>query len=326
MSGFSADWLTLREPFDTAARAEADAVADFACGSPGLPPRQVVDLGCGIGANLRALAPRLGPSQRWLLVDHDPALLAALPGALLAGSRRGGYRVEGGVSGGTSGGTSGGMLGGTSGGVPGSVADGPAGGAPGGEAGALTLVGAGFDATGVPLRLDLAQGLAALPLPEAVLLTASALLDLVSACWLDDLITRAGRARATLLFTLSVDGRMAWDPTDPDDDLVQGAFAAHQRRDKGFGPALGPAAAGWCQARLSAAGWRTLAARSDWRIDGARSPAMLQALIDGTATAAIEQAPGLRDAVLAWQRRRMAGRVRTRLVVGHVDLGARPPA
>lgn len=290
MSGFSADWLALREPFDTAARAEADAAAAFACDSLGPAPRQVVDLGCGIGANLRALAPRLGPSQRWLLVDHDPALLAALPGALQAGAQPGGYRVTS------------------------------------GEGGALRIAGSGFGATVVPHRLDLAQDLSALPLPEGALLTASALLDLVSARWLDELVTRAGRARATLLFTLSVDGRIAWDPADADDDLVQGAFAAHQRRDKGFGAALGPAAAGWCQARLSAAGWATQAAWSDWRIDGAQSPALLQALIDGTAEAAAEQCPDGREVFRAWQQRRGARLQATRLMVGHTDLAARPPA
>jgi hypothetical protein len=290
LSGFSADWLALREPFDSAARAEADAVAAFACESLGQAPRQVVDLACGTGANLRALAPRLGSSQRWLMVDHDPALLAALPGALQAGGQRGGYRVTS------------------------------------GEAGALRLTGPAFDATVVPHRLDLAQDLSALPLPEGALLTASALLDLVSARWLDELISRAGHARATLLFTLSVDGRVLWDPADADDDLVQGAFAAHQGRDKGFGAALGPAAAGWCQARLSATGWGTQAARSDWRIDGARSPALLQALIDGTADAAAEQCPDGREVFRAWQERRGARLQATRLMVGHTDLAARPPA
>jgi hypothetical protein len=35
----------------------------------------VIDLGCGTGANLRWLAPRLGGAQQWLVVDRDAALL-----------------------------------------------------------------------------------------------------------------------------------------------------------------------------------------------------------------------------------------------------------
>jgi len=289
-TGFSADWLTLREPFDTAARAEADAVARFACAAGDGAPRQVVDLACGSGANLRALAPHLGPRQHWRLVDHDAALLAAVPAALRAWGGRLGYRVAGGDAG-----------------TP------------------ITIAGPGFDATVVRQALDLAMDLAVLPLPAGALVTASALLDLVSAAWLGELIDRAGRARAALLFTLSVDGRIAWDPADVEDAAVQSAFAAHQRRDKGFGPALGPTAAAWAQACLSAAGWHTRAGPSDWRIDGARSPAMLQALVDGMATAAAEQCPAAAAAFRGWQRRRAARRSDTALVVGHADLAARPP-
>ena len=290
MSGFSADWLSLREPFDAAARAEAEAVATIAAGWLGPAPRRIVDLACGTGANLRALAPRLGRGQHWQLVDHDAALLAALPEALRrwAAGRR--YAVMS-----SAGGT-------------------------------LAIDGPGFDATVTCQALDLARELPALPLPPGALVTASALLDLVSAPWLDGLIAWATPAHAALLFSLNVDGRVAWQPADAADDAVQAAFAAHQRRDKGFGPALGPTAVAEASARLQAAGWRVESARSDWRIDGAQSPAMLQALIDGTAAAALEQAPAMCDAIAAWQQRRTACRPATRLMLGHVDLAARPPA
>ncbi|HEX2555184.1 MAG TPA: class I SAM-dependent methyltransferase [Microvirga sp.] len=75
MTGFSADWLALREPADHHARDPA-LVAALAGHLPGRTVR-VTDLGCGTGSNLRALAPHLGPAQHWHLVDHDPALLAA---------------------------------------------------------------------------------------------------------------------------------------------------------------------------------------------------------------------------------------------------------
>jgi SAM-dependent methyltransferase len=74
MSGFDPAWLSLREPVDHRSRNAAllEAVAARFAGREGIT---VVDLGCGTGSNLRALAPRLGARQRWTLVDHDPALL-----------------------------------------------------------------------------------------------------------------------------------------------------------------------------------------------------------------------------------------------------------
>lgn len=81
MSAFSADWLELRAPYDHAARSEALARALGAA----LPrrPLHLVDLACGLGSSARYLAGLLPGPQHWLLVDHDPDLLAlaAVPGA-----------------------------------------------------------------------------------------------------------------------------------------------------------------------------------------------------------------------------------------------------
>ena len=75
MSGFSADWLTLREPYDRRARNPKvlDAVA---AAFANLPSISIVDLACGTGSTLRALAPRLSSRQNWKLVDNDLGLLA----------------------------------------------------------------------------------------------------------------------------------------------------------------------------------------------------------------------------------------------------------
>lgn len=75
MTGFSADWLALREPFDKRAR-NADVLDAVAVSLKGLPSTRIVDLACGTGSTLRALAPRLPPSQNWKLVDNDLGLLA----------------------------------------------------------------------------------------------------------------------------------------------------------------------------------------------------------------------------------------------------------
>ncbi|MGL6112199.1 MAG: hypothetical protein ACRC2B_19060, partial [Rubrivivax sp.] len=213
MNGFSADWLHLREPFDQAAREAAAAAmgphgrfAQWRNRSPS-EALAVIDLACGHGANLRALAPGMGGAQHWRLIDHDPALLAAVPEALAEWARRHEYRFmrEGGAC------------------------DEPA----------LDIAGPDFRAKVVCQRVDLARDLAGLDFGEMPLVTASALLDLVSAPWLQALIHKAQAARAALLFGLTVDGRTAWHPADPDDELVHGLFCQHQRRDKGFGPALG---------------------------------------------------------------------------------------
>lgn len=76
MSGFSADWLSLREPADYRSRNGKLAHA-LAAHFDGWHPISVVDLGCGTGSNLRATAPLLGPEQHWTLVDNDQALLDA---------------------------------------------------------------------------------------------------------------------------------------------------------------------------------------------------------------------------------------------------------
>ena len=89
MSGFSADWLALREPADEAAR-DIGLARRFAAA---LPPRPVIiDLGAGTGANARALAPIITGDQHWLLVESDPALRAAQREALLAWATRAGDR------------------------------------------------------------------------------------------------------------------------------------------------------------------------------------------------------------------------------------------
>ncbi|HEY8382196.1 MAG TPA: class I SAM-dependent methyltransferase [Microvirga sp.] len=73
---FSAEWLALREPADHAARNRdlQGALSDHLAGREAVT---VVDLGCGAGSNLRALAPHLPARQTWRLVDYDPALLDA---------------------------------------------------------------------------------------------------------------------------------------------------------------------------------------------------------------------------------------------------------
>ncbi len=298
MSRFSAEWLHLREPFDHAAREMAAATLDL----PGRLARwrkrspgealTVIDLACGHGANLRALAPVLGGAQHWRLVDHDPALLAAVPEALAQWARRHeyGFMLEGGA----------------------------------GAEQTLAIDGPDFHARVVCQRVDLARELASLDFGDTPLVTASALLDLVSAPWLQALILKARTARAALSFGLTVDGRTDWCPADPGDELVHGLFSQHQCCDKGFGPALGAQAAAIAWQQLACAGYETLQTQTDWIIDGALAPQMQRAIVEGIAAAALDQNPAAQVAVRSWKARRGAGIGSSSLRVGHVDIVATP--
>ena len=74
MSGFSADWLTLREPYDLCAR-KPEVIAAVAASVAALPSVHIVDLACGTGANVRALSRHLPARQVWRLADNDLGLL-----------------------------------------------------------------------------------------------------------------------------------------------------------------------------------------------------------------------------------------------------------
>jgi hypothetical protein len=76
VSGFSPEWLRLREPADLRARNRALAerlAAHFADRADAT----IYDLGAGLGSNLRGTYAALPKRQRWILVDFDPILLAA---------------------------------------------------------------------------------------------------------------------------------------------------------------------------------------------------------------------------------------------------------
>jgi SAM-dependent methyltransferase len=76
MSGFSPEWLTLREPADHRAR-DAHLGLKLADRLQARASVTVTDLGCGTGSNIRATYALLGREQHWTLVDHDPRLLKA---------------------------------------------------------------------------------------------------------------------------------------------------------------------------------------------------------------------------------------------------------
>lgn len=73
MSGFSSDWLALREPLDLAAR-DRTVEAAFLERVPSAAPK-MLDLASGAGSTVAALRDHLPEDTRWLLTDYDPGLL-----------------------------------------------------------------------------------------------------------------------------------------------------------------------------------------------------------------------------------------------------------
>ena len=83
MSGFSPDWLALREPVDHRSR-DRSVAAELTSHFADRGSIVVVDLGCGTGSNLRGTFHLLPKEQHWTLVDYDPRLLSAAREALSA--------------------------------------------------------------------------------------------------------------------------------------------------------------------------------------------------------------------------------------------------
>jgi SAM-dependent methyltransferase len=128
----------------------------------------------------------------------------------------------------------------------------------------------------------------ALPLAGVRLVTASALLDLMPPSWIEALADRLAASGTAVYAALSYDGAMAWEPPLPDDAAVLAAFNAHQRGDKGLGPALGPDAAAALATALTRRGFAVRTAASPWRL-GPAEAALQRELAEGVARAAAEQ-------------------------------------
>jgi len=260
MSGFSAAWLALREPYDRRAR-NADVLDAVVTAFASHVSLNVADIGCGTGSTFRAVSPRLPAGQRWRLYDNDLSLLARAAAA--------------------------------------------------------------DSVTTVPL--DLARDLEGALDGPVDLVTTSALLDLVSADWLDRFATETAARRLPVYAALTYDGRAALEPADPLDRQVIEAVNRHQRTDKGFGPALGPAAAQAAVERFERLGYSVEQGPSDWVFQPGDSEIQAETL--GGWVAATREIGGVPDAELAnWLERRQEWIVEGRSIirVGHVDLFARP--
>ena len=265
MSGFSIEWLNLREASDHRARdrhllkTAANWLNDLKS-----KDKVIVDLGTGTGSTIRGLQRHttVAPSIQWRLVDNDPELLAE---AVHRHSKE--YSIE-------------------------------------------------------SFLVDL-SATQKLPLESASLITASALLDLVSSNFIRDLcqlIKEKNEDRPLGFYSaLNYDGCIKWTPFHPLDAVIAMNFNTDQRRDKGFGPALGPDATDFLKTQFHSTKFQCLSAKSPWLL-GSADYLLTESLINGISDVAI-QTDGLTNSEIQdWKTFRIKN-VRTgTCYLGHTDI------
>jgi hypothetical protein len=264
------------------AQARSASLADAFAAALPAFPR-VLDMGAGTGSLFRWLAPLIGRDQHWILADADAGLLERALEDIAAWALELGAEAEF-------------------------------------HPGALLLE-TPLGTWRVETRLtDLSAGAPDLSGQDGVV--CSALLDLVSAAWIERL---AASLDIPLLACLSVDGRDVMLPPHALDGVVRGAFRRDQGRDKGFGRALGPSAPATLRRTLESHGLHVRSAPSDWRIP-AFATAMLLELTHSAANVATLHLPARRAAIRAWERTRQRQIAAHRLAirVGHRDILALP--
>ena len=288
VTGFSVDWLTLRETADGRARhagLNRQAISLLKNRDHELT---IVDLGTGRGSNVRYLAPILGGIQFWQLVDADEGLLRSAIIAIGEWAQKQGWSVN--------------------------------------QDSKRIAIDAPKGRWTVTTELaDLDQNLDHLRLDDADLVTASAFLDLVSESWVDRFAARVASSHPLCLFTLSYNGDLVFDPTDADDGWVSSLLNQHQETNKGFGAALGPAAIMYVREAMEKRGYVVVTGESPWQLESrahAGDADLQRVLLNDWVTSLIEWQPrhGLR--LQSWLNRRItlleSGFVALR--IGHEDL------
>ncbi len=157
------------------------------------------------------------------------------------------------------------------------------------------------------------------------LVTASALLDLLTRDELESLAAACTGAGCPALLALSVTGRVDLSPADPLDAALAAAFDAHQRRTTGGRRLLGPDAVAAATEAFTRRGARVTARLSPWRLGGPER-ALTEHWLRGRVAAARAQRPQLAAAADGYLRRRLAACAAGELEVKvhHTDLLALP--
>ena len=283
MSGFSAQWLGLREPVDHRSRNQAlqvqviNYLAQVKTVYPGSV--YVTDLGSGTGSNLRALAPHLNSIQYWTLVDYDQTLLQVARSTLLAWADS---EIES------------------------------------AETSSTTIKNLSIRKLNKTIIVkfkcvDLLNDYQAILNEPTDLITAAAFFDLVAKPWLTKFCASLSKPLYTVL---TYDGNEKWSPPEIVDSDILKAFHQHQRTDKGFGSALGPTASECLQSLLRDQHFTTICAPSPWILNHQDS-ALIKQLSIGTAEAVREMATLAVTVVNQWEQSRMHA---SRCEIGHIDI------
>lgn len=158
-------------------------------------------------------------------------------------------------------------------------------------------------------------------LADASLITASALLDLLTGDELAGLTAVCDRVGCPILLTVTVVGRVQLTPAEPLDAHMAAAFNAHQRRPTTGGRLLGPDAVAAAVTGFRQRGAEVLVRPSPWRLGAAQSPLAAEWLT-GWVGAACAQRAELATEAGDYVRRRLAQASARELsvTVDHADL------
>lgn len=169
-------------------------------------------------------------------------------------------------------------------------------------------------------RRDITR-LTAEDLDGASLITASALLDMLTADEIERIVAASAGVGCPTLLTVSVTGRVELTPTDPLDAEIAEAFNGHQRRTVGGRALLGPDAVDATVKAFGRHGMSTLVRLSPWRL-GPDQADLASEWLRGWIAAACEQRPELAGQVAQYASRRLADAAAGRLgvVVHHSDV------
>jgi hypothetical protein len=169
---------------------------------------------------------------------------------------------------------------------------------------------------------DLSTGDYAAVVEKADLVTAAALFDLVSIASIEKLAQTIVNNGQTFFTVLTYDGHASWQPAHPADFNIRDAFNAHQRTDKGFGPASGPGGTTALAKAFYARGFRVLRGTSPWVVDK-RYGTLRHDLDTGFANAVRETGKMDEASVANWLALRTSSSDGVS-IIGHEDLLAVP--